>query len=69
MIYIPSIERWVTIRAYINAVNAARANPETEFKTGLTCWWPCKGKEIVEQFWQGVQARINENKPYITRGN
>ncbi len=69
MIYVSGIERWVTIRAYIKAVRDAKANPDTTFKTGLTCWWACTGKEIVEQYWEGVQDRINENKSYITRGS
>lgn len=69
LIYIPGIDKWVTIKAYINAVRTAKANPDTEFKQGLTCWWPCKGSEIVSQYFEGVQKRISEAIPYTQRGN
>ena len=67
-ITIPAIDRVVTINQYVKAVKLAIANPESEFKHGLTCWWPCKGKDIREQFLAGIMDRINEAIPYIDRG-
>lgn len=66
-IYLSAVEKTVSLRQYVSAVKLAKANPETEFKYGLTCWWPCKGKEVVGQFWEGVQDRINQAIPYMQR--
>jgi len=67
-ITLPAIGQKVTLNQYIQAVKLAKTNPNAEFKHGLTCWWPCTGKEIIEQFWEGVQDRINQQIPYISRG-
>jgi hypothetical protein len=67
-IYLPAIERKVTIEQYVKAVQSAIQNPCAEFKHGLTCWWPCKGVEIQAQFLQGVHDRINQGIPYSQRG-
>lgn len=67
-IYIPATERRVTLRAYVAAVKLARANPDLEFKHGLTTWWPVTGREIMRQFLAGVEDRINQAIPYVDRG-
>ena len=67
-ITLPAIERRVSLGAYVQAVKAAKAHPEHEFKHGLSCWWPCKGKEIVQQFREGMNERINAGIPAIKRG-
>lgn len=67
-IYLPAIERHVTLRQYIDAVKLAKSNPNTEFKHGLTCWYSCKGKDIVRQFLSGIEDRINQGIPYSQRG-
>jgi hypothetical protein len=67
MIYCPGPERWVTIGQYMRAVRLAKANPDREFKVGLTCWWACTGREIVRQFMEGVHDRINTARPYLER--
>lgn len=67
-IYLPAIDRRVTLRQYIDAIRLAKANPEKVFKHGLTCWCPCTGREILEQFLHGVQDRINQGVPYCKRG-
>ena len=68
MIYVSGIEKNVPIKAYMKAVNLAKENPDMTFKTGLTCWWACTGKEIVAQYWKGVEDRINAAIPYVQRG-
>ena len=67
-IYCPGVDRHVPLRAYVKGVKLAKANPDSEFKQGLTCWWPVTGREIIGQFFEGVQARINEAIPYNRRG-
>ena len=67
-IYIPAIEKHVTLGQYVKAVKLAIDNPKSEFKHGLTCWWPCKGADIQAQFLEGVQERISQGIPYIQRG-
>lgn len=53
-IYLPALERRVSLGAYLNAVRMAKANPLVEFKTGLTTWWPTSGKEVMAQFREGM---------------
>lgn len=66
-IFLPAIERSVPLGQYITAVKLAKANPDARFKHGLTCWWSCTGRDIVKQFFEGVQERISEAIPYIDR--
>ena len=66
-IFCPGIERSVPLKTYLAGVRLAKANPDAEFKTGITCWWPCTGREIVKQFFDGVQDRINQAIPYVDR--
>ena len=67
-IYLPAIEKHVTLKAYIAAVKHAKAHPEAEFRTGLTTWWPTTGAEVVGQFRAGIHDRINDGTRYINRG-
>jgi len=67
-IYLPALDRHVTLRAYLSAVRMAKANPDQVFKTGFTTWWPTTGAEVMEQFRQGMMDRINQAVPYIQRG-
>ena len=67
-IYLPAIERQVTVGAYVRAVKLAKANPDAKFKHGLTCWWSCLGREIVSQFRKGMHERISQGIPYNLRG-
>jgi hypothetical protein len=68
MIYCPGPERWITLAQYIRSVRLAKANLDREFKCGLTCWWPCTGREIVQQFLGGVHDRINQGVSASERG-
>lgn len=67
-IYVSGIERWVSIKSYVRAVKMAKANPTVQFAQGLTCWWSCTGAEVMSQFRDGMNARINEGIPYCQRG-
>ena len=67
-IFLPAIDRTVSLGAYVQAIQTAKANPEAEFKTGLTTWWPTTGQEIMRQFRKGIADRINEGVPYTQRG-
>jgi hypothetical protein len=67
-ITLPAINKTVSLGAYVKAIKTAKAHPDVEFKHGLTCWWPCKGSQIMLQFRQGLMERINQARPYIDRG-
>ena len=67
-VYLPALDRTVTLGAYVRAVKLAKANPNAEFKTGLTTWWPVTGSEIMQQFRRGVHDRINQGIPAHRRG-
>lgn len=67
-IYLPAIEKSVTLKAYLAAVKHAIANPTAEYKHGLTSWWTTSGAEIRRQFLEGVHARINDRTSYSVRG-
>lgn len=62
-ISLPATGRVVTLRTYIDAIRTAKENPDYEFRTGLTTWWPTTGREIVRQFVRGVHDRINQAVP------
>jgi hypothetical protein len=65
---LPAINRTVTLAAYVHAIKLAKANPDVEFKHGLTAWWPCTGREIMRQFRAGMHDWINQRVPYLLRG-
>ena len=68
-IVLPALDgKKVALGSYIQAVRHAKAHPETTFKHGLTCWWPCTGREVLTQFLDGVHNRINAGIPYVSRG-
>lgn len=58
----------IPLGRYVAFIKAAKARPGSEFKHGLTCWWPVTGAEIVKQFREGLTERINQAKPYHLRG-
>jgi hypothetical protein len=66
-IHLPAVDRRVSLVAYVAAVKKAKANPDSTFSHGLTCWWPCTGKEILQQFVAGMQDRITQAVPYLQR--
>ena len=66
-IYLPATGMTVTIGQYVRAIKLAKANPEAEFKHGLTTWWSTSGKQIMEQFYAGLTQRINDGMPYSIR--
>lgn len=68
VIGLPALGRSVGIGAYVAAVKRAKANPDAEFKHGLTTWWPTTGAEVVRQFRAGMHERINAGIPYARRG-
>jgi len=67
-IYVPGIDQWVSIGSYVRAIKQAKANLDAEFKQGLTCWWPCTGAEIMQQFRRGMHDRVSQGIPYSQRG-
>lgn len=67
-IYLPAIERRITLGQYVAVVKMAKANPDREFKCGLTTWWPTTGREIVRQFNRAVHDRVNQGVSYVERG-
>jgi len=67
-IYVSGYERWVTLGQYLGAIRLAKANPLATFKAGLTCWYPCTGADIMQQFRQGMHDRISQAIPYNQRG-
>lgn len=67
-ISLPAVNAAVTIGSYVRALKMAKANPTTEFKHGLTTWWPTTGEEIMAQFRRGMVERINAGIPYSQRG-
>ena len=65
---LPAVNKTVTLRAYVAAVRLAKENPGVTFDHGFTTWWPTTGADIMRQFRQGVQDRINQAIPYMERG-
>ena len=68
VIHLPAVNKRIPIGAYVQGVKAAIANPDAEFKHGLTCWWSCTGAEIRQQFRRSIHDKINQGIPCIERG-
>ena len=68
IIHLPAINRRVPLGVYVAGVKRAKAAPDTEFKTGLTTWWPTSGAEIMRQFRAGMHERISAGVSYQQRG-
>ena len=62
-IYLPALNRTVSIAAYCAAIRKAQANPTARFPHSLDGWWPATGAEIVRQFRQVRNARITAGRP------
>lgn len=58
-ISLPAVNMKVSLPAYCAAIRLAKANPAREFKHGFTTWWPTTGREVMQQFRQGLHDRIN----------
>lgn len=59
-IFVPGFGHWVSVKSYVTAIRKAKANLDETFSYSLTCWTPCTGREIMEQFRAGIHERINE---------
>lgn len=68
MRFVTMFEKRVGLGDYVRAIKTAKANPDVEFKRGLTTWWPTTGREIVRQFRDGMNERISAGIPYSQRG-
>ncbi len=68
VIHLPATNKHIPLKAYVQGIKLAKANPTAESKHGLTCWWPCTGKEIMRQFRRSIHDRINQAIPYHQRG-
>ena len=62
------LDKKVPLGVYVAGVKVAIANPEAEFKHGLTTWWGTSGAEIRKQFMDSVMDRINQRVSYSERG-
>lgn len=67
-ISLPAINKRVSLANYIMGIQKAKANPTKPFKHGLTCWYSCTGEDIMKQFMDGINDRINQAIPYSERG-
>lgn len=67
-IYLPALNRSVSLGQYLKAIRLAKANPTARFDHGLTCWWPQTGTQIMRQFREGMHERISQAVPYGVRG-
>jgi hypothetical protein len=68
MRYIQVRENKISIPAYIQGIKLAKSNLDREFKQGLTCWSPCTGQDIVNQFRESIHDMINQGISAIERG-
>lgn len=61
--------RPIGLGAYMKGLRACMAAPEgTEYKRGLTGWWPVTREEILRDWRASVHDRINRNVAWFGRG-
>lgn len=58
-IYLAATELRVPIGVYIKGIKTAKANLDATFVHGLTGFWSVTGAEIVQQYRQSINERIN----------
>lgn len=63
MIYLPSINRHVTIAAYCAAIRKAKANPDARFPHTLNNWWSGTGADIMREYREVRNKRITAGIP------
>ena len=66
-ITLEAINKRVSLKNYVAGIKKAKANLDATFPHGLTCWWSCSGRDIMQQFMDGINDRINQAIPYINR--
>lgn len=64
---VPAIDRYVPLSVFLKAVKTAIAEPDAEFKHGLTSWDGTTGAQIRKQFRSQIRDRINQRIPYHQR--
>ncbi|TET21429.1 MAG: hypothetical protein E3J71_09480 [Candidatus Stahlbacteria bacterium] len=69
MIYIPGIDRWVTLGQYVKAIKKVKSMPlDTIWPHSLEDWTSARGSDILREFMKGIMDRINQGIPYSQRG-
>lgn len=68
VIYLPALDKYYSLGAYVAAIKKAKAHPNDTFPHTLEKWWPGTGAEVVEEFRKGMHDRINQAVPAIKRG-
>lgn len=66
-ISLPAIGKRVSLKNYVAGIKKAKSMPDAVFPYGLTCWWSCTGEQIMRQFRESIEDRINQAIPYIER--
>lgn len=59
--------RRVGVRAYVAGYQLARHNPDLLLRMGFD-GWPATGREILAEFRQAFQTRINRHMPHYGQG-
>ncbi len=67
-ITLTAINKRVSLKNYIAGIKKAKSMPEVLFPHGLTCWYSCTGRDIMQQFLAGINDRITQAIPYKDRG-
>jgi hypothetical protein len=62
-IYIPGIQRTVSIGAYCAAICKAKANPDARFPHTLNNWWSGTGADILREWREVRNVRITAALP------
>ena len=52
----------VSVRQYVQTWRSVKAaDAGTRYKSSLCGWWPATREEILAQFWEGLDDRINRH--------
>jgi hypothetical protein len=57
-------QSWQRVKSLVSSGQSS-----TIFSQSLTRWWSCTARDILDEFREGMQDRINQAIPYILRGN
>ena len=57
----------MSIPDFIKAIQKAKANPELMFSRSIKGWWPATGREILREYREMVNDKINRNGKLVIR--
>ena len=65
LIYCPGPDKWLTVGQYVSIIKKVKSLPlDTQYPQTFCSWAGGTGHDILREFLEGINDRINRNSPY-----